>query len=176
MATSHFDDLRPGERFSHHEGDTEATKSGGFETRPYIFLRSLRLHYFFLRAAIVEGFRGPHKFSSRCPLPRNAHHQHPALLSCVILRSAATKNLLLIFLSWLKELGKAHSRCFTTFSMTRQQTPNAPKESYFLCDLCAFARDIPSFGCGPPRYGHSVLLSVFLVGPVGSPSGVTLRS
>jgi len=37
----------------------KATKSGGFETRPYIFLRplrSLRLHYFFLRA--LRALRG----------------------------------------------------------------------------------------------------------------------
>ena len=36
---------------------TQDTKSGGFETRPYIFLRplrSLRLHYFFFVLFIVK--------------------------------------------------------------------------------------------------------------------------
>jgi hypothetical protein len=59
---------------------------------------------------------------------------HPRKLysPCVILRSIATKNLLLTFVSWSKELGKAQSRCFTSFSMTQRKTSTAPKNSFCL--------------------------------------------
>jgi hypothetical protein len=45
-------------------------------------------------------------------------------------------------LSWSKDLKKVQSRCFISFSMTQQQTANAPKDSAFLGVLCVFAREI----------------------------------
>jgi hypothetical protein len=95
-----------------------------------------------LCTTIVERFRGLRKFCGVGPLPETLMTQHPVLLLCVILRSVATKNLLLTFLSWSKELGKVQSRCFISFSMTQQQTANAPKDSDFFGVLCAFAREI----------------------------------
>jgi hypothetical protein len=51
----------------------------------------------------------------------DARHSHANPLPSVILRSAATKNLLWIFLSRSEKLD-AKSRCFTLFSMTQKQT------------------------------------------------------
>jgi hypothetical protein len=54
--------------------------------------------------------------------------------------NSATKNLF-DFSFLVEEVGKAQSRCFTPFSMTQQPTSTVPK-------VRAFARDIPTFGCG----------------------------
>src|ERR671918_372526 len=68
-------------------------------------------------------------------LVRGAHPTKP-LLSCVILRSVATKNLLLTFLSRSSALGKAQSRCFTSFSMTHS---GRLEGIVFTWQACAFA-------------------------------------
>ena len=72
--------------------------------------------------------------------------QHSILVLCVILRSAATKNLLFAFLS-----EKTQSRCFTSFSMTQQQTPSTWKDSAFLSDLCGFAQVTSTSVAALPR-------------------------
>jgi hypothetical protein len=43
----------------------------------------------------------------------------------------------------IEKTGKAQSRCFISFSMTQQQTPTAPKDSFSLGGLCVLAGDIP---------------------------------
>jgi len=43
---------------------------------------------------------------------------------------------------------KAQSRCFTSFSMTQQQTPSTWKDSVFLSELCGLCVSYSDFGCG----------------------------
>jgi hypothetical protein len=60
-----------------------------------------------------------------------------------MLRITPRRRICFDFSFLVEEVGKTQSRCFTSFSMTQQPTSTVPKGSG-----CAFARDIPTFGCG----------------------------
>ena len=47
-----------------------------------------------------------------------------------------------------RSLRKLSSVAIETGICSRQDAKHAKYGSLILCDLCAFARDIPSFGCG----------------------------
>ena len=104
---------------------------------------------FELRTTIVEGFRGSRKFSAAGFFARGVccPELHPSFVCHSEERS--DEESAFGFPVLVERVEK--SRCFTSFSMTQQQTPSTEKDSGFFRDLCGFAQVTPTSVAALPR-------------------------
>ena len=97
--------------------------------------------------------------------------QHSILVLCVILRSAATKNLLLAFLSWSKEFRKSAKQMLHFVQHDTTANSEHLEGFGFLSDLCGFAQVTPPSVAALPRWVLCGEMHFFVFGSVSATLG-----